>query len=179
MPPAAQARKQHRDESLSPALPDDIDRLAETILDEACRRSFVLATAESCTGGLLASLLTDVEGASHAFDRGFVTYTKAAKMELLGVPEDLLEAKGTVSPETAIAMAEGALQRSQAHISLSTTGFAGPAGPGDEAGLVHFACAREGRETLHRVEHFGDIGRGPTRIACMRTALEMMREMMR
>ena len=121
--------------SLSPALPDDIDRLAETILDEACRRSFVLATAESCTGGLLASLLTDVEGASHAFDRGFVTYTKAAKMELLGVPEDLLEAKGTVSPETAIAMAEGALQRSQAHISLSTTGFAGPAGPGDEAGL--------------------------------------------
>ncbi|MEC5293451.1 nicotinamide-nucleotide amidohydrolase family protein [Aurantimonas sp. C2-6-R+9] len=107
-----------------------------------------------------------------------MTYTEDAKIDLLGVPRMLLDEKGAVSREVAIAMAEGALDRSKADISISTTGFAGPASNGDEAGLVHFACARRGRETLHRVEHFGAVGRGPVRIACMRTALLMIREMM-
>lgn len=158
--------------------PDDLARLLEATLAEACDRSLLLATAESCTGGLLASLLTDVEGASHAFDRGFVTYTEAAKIEMLGVSEELLAEKGSVSMEVALAMAEGALKRSKADIAVSTTGFAGPAGPDDEIGLVWFACARRGRKTRHEAMHFGDIGRDPIRVASLRTALLMIREMM-
>ena len=138
----------------------------------------MLATAESCTGGLLASLLTDVEGASHAFDRGFVTYSVSAKIEMLGVPEELLAEKGSVSMEVAVAMAEGALQRSAADIALSTTGFAGPAGPDDEIGLVWCACARRGGETRRKAMHYGDIGRDPIRTECLRTALVMIRETM-
>ena len=158
--------------------PDDPQTLLEETLSRACDQSLLLATAESCTGGLLASMLTDVEGASHAFDRGFVTYTQSAKIDMLGVPEDLLANKGSVSMEVAVAMAEGALQRSKADIALSTTGFAGPAGPDDETGLVWFACARRGGETRHKVMHYGDIGRDPIRTACLRTALIMIRETM-
>lgn len=156
----------------------DLSGLLEETLSRACDRQLLLATAESCTGGLLASLLTDVEGASHAFDRGFVTYTEAAKTEMLGVPEDLLQAKGSVSMEVAVAMAEGALQRSKADIAVSTTGFAGPAGPDDEVGLVWFACARRGGATRHKVMHYGDIGRDPIRAGCVKTALFMIREAM-
>lgn len=166
-------------ETLSISLPNDVEQLTRQTLEEACEKSLTLATAESCTGGLLASLFTDVEGASHALDRGFVTYSEDAKTELLGVSRELLDEKGAVSREVAVAMAEGALARSKADITISTTGFAGSAGDDDEAGLVHFACARKGRETLHREEHFGDIGRGPVRINCMRTALQMIGEMMR
>ncbi|ORE88118.1 CinA family protein [Aurantimonas sp. 22II-16-19i] len=158
--------------------PADLERLLEETLSRACDRKLLLATAESCTGGLLASLLTDVEGASHAFDRGFVTYSEAAKTEILGVGQELLAEKGSVSMEVAVAMAEGALQRSRADIAVSTTGFAGAAGPGDEVGLVWFACARRGGETRHAVMHYGDIGRDPIRAECLRTALVMMREMM-
>ena len=135
----------------------------------------MFATAESCTGGMLASLLTDVQGVAHAFDRGFVTYSNEAKNELLGVPLDLIERVGAVSKEVAIAMAEGALERSRAHIAVSVTGFADS---GDEPGLVHFGCARAGRTTAHREERFGSIGRGPTRVECMRVAVEMMTEML-
>jgi nicotinamide-nucleotide amidase len=162
-------------EALEPAIPSDIDRLAERVLREACDRELMLATAESCTGGMLASLLTDVQGVSHVFDRGFVTYTNQAKNEMIGVPLDLIEAKTAVSKEVAIAMAEGALERSRAHIALSVTGYA-DAGP--EPGLVHFACARAGRRTAHREEHFGPGGRGATRIKCLHVALEMMTEML-
>lgn len=135
-----------------------------------------LATAESCTGGLLASLLTDVEGVSHAFERGFVVYSEEAKRELLGVPAALLAEHGAVSRPVALAMAEGALRASHARIALAITGFAGAGGPGDEAGRVHFACAVRGLDTRHREAHFGDIGRGPVRIACIRVALEMFAE---
>jgi nicotinamide-nucleotide amidase len=163
-------------ETLSPVLPDEVDTAARAVLRKACERELSLATAESCTGGLLASLLTDVEGVSSAFERGFVTYSEDAKCELLGIARDKVERCGAVSEEVAVAMAEGALASSHADIALSITGFAGPAGPDDEPGLVHFACARRGRATMHREEHFGDIGRGPVRIECMRVALKMLDE---
>jgi nicotinamide-nucleotide amidase len=135
----------------------------------------MLATAESCTGGMLASLLTDVPGVAHCFDRGFVAYTNAAKHEMLGVPAALIEAKGPVSRAVAVAMAEGALEKSRAYIALAVTGFADS---GSTPGLVHFACARTGRRTVHREEHFGPIGRGATRVQCIRVGIEMMAELL-
>ena len=162
-------------ETLSPVLPNRVEEATRRLLAKACERDLVLATAESCTGGMLASLLTDVPGVAHAFDRGFVTYSEEAKTEMLGVPADLIAAEGAVSRAVAIAMAEGALERSRAHITLSITGFADS---GDEPGLVHFACARSGRITAHREAHFGPIGRGATRIACMEVAIDMMSEML-
>lgn len=163
-------------ETLTAALPADIECSVAALLKEAARRDISLATAESCTGGLLASLLTDVEGASRAFERGFVVYSEDAKCELLGIAAERIRHCGAVSAEVAIAMAEGALARSRADIAVAITGFAGPAGPGDEPGLVHFACARRGGATRHREAHLGDIGRGPVRIACLRIALEMLGE---
>lgn len=165
-------------EALSIDLPEELERAVHDFLEAACERDLRLATAESCTGGMLASLLTDVEGSSHAFDRGFVVYTDEAKTALLGVPGVLIEEHGAVSKPVAIAMAEGALDKSDADIAFSVTGFAGPAGDGNEEGLVHFACARAGRETIHREAHYGAIGRGPVRIACMEAAIAMMGEML-
>ncbi|MGQ0590862.1 MAG: CinA family protein [Sphingosinicella sp.] len=162
-------------ETLSPALPDRLEEATRRLLAKACERELVLATAESCTGGLLASLLTDVKGVAHAFDRGFVTYSEQAKAEMLGVPETLIREKGAVSKEVAVAMAEGALARSRAHIALAITGFADS---GEEPGLVHLACARAGRITAHREAHFGPRGRGANRIAAMETGIEMMTEML-
>jgi nicotinamide-nucleotide amidase len=162
-------------ETLSPVLPNAVEEATRRLLAKACERELTFATAESCTGGMLASLLTDVQGVAHAFDRGFVTYSEEAKTEMLGVPADLIAGKGAVSKEVALVMAEGALARSNANIALSITGFADK---GDEPGLVHFACARAGRKTAHREEHFGPIGRGATRIECMRVAVEMMTEML-
>ena len=138
----------------------------------------MLATAESCTGEMLASLLAGVEGASHALDCGIVTSTAAAKTERLGMSEDLFQAKGSVSMEVAVAKADGALERSDADMAASTTGFAGPAGPGDEVGVVWLACASGGGETRHKAKHFGDIRRDPIRAGCMETALLMIREAM-
>jgi nicotinamide-nucleotide amidase len=162
-------------ETLSPVLPDETEEATRRLLEKACERDLSFATAESCTGGMLASLLTDVQGVAHAFERGFVTYTNEAKHEMLGVPMELLETKGAVSAEVAVAMAEGALARSRANIALSITGFADK---GEEPGLVHFGCARAGRRTHHREEHFGPVGRGATRVECMRVAIEMMTEML-
>lgn len=161
-------------ETLSPVLPNEIEDAARDVLTRACEAELKLATAESCTGGLLASLLTDVQGVSSTFERGFVVYSEDAKCELLHVARDKVERCGAVSQEVALAMADGALAASHADIALSITGFAGPGAPDDEPGLVHFACARKGRDTTHREAHFGDIGRGPTRIACLRVALEMI-----
>ena len=163
-------------ETLSPVLPDEVDRAARDVLAAACAQKLALATAESCTGGMLASLLTDVEGVSSTFERGYVVYSEDAKCDLLHIARDTVERCGAVSREVALAMADGALADSRADIALSITGFAGPGGPDDEPGLVHFACARTGYETAHREQHFGDIGRGPTRIECMRVALEMIGE---
>ena len=116
-------------ETLPGDLPNDVDETVMHVLKSACDQDIMIATAESCTGGLIASLLTDVTGCSHAFDRGFVVYTNDAKNQMLGVPEALLEDPGPVSEEVARAMAEGALAHSNAHLAVSITGFAGPAGP--------------------------------------------------
>lgn len=171
-----QNRETKSAETLSPILPEDVEDAAAAVLKAACEAELRLATAESCTGGLLASLLTDVEGASHAFERGFAVYSEDAKCELLGIRREQIDVCGAVSREVAIAMAEGAIEQSHADITLAITGFAGPSTEGDEAGLVHFAVARRNGATAHRVEHFGDIGRGPVRIKSLRVALEMMGE---
>lgn len=162
-------------ETISEDLPPGVEDGVERILRRACDMDLRIATAESCTGGLLASLLTDVLGCSHAFERGFVTYTDEAKHEMLGVPRDMLEAHGAVSGPVARAMAEGALRRSRAQVAVSITGYAGPAEDGEE-GLVHFACAREGRPTAHREAHFGPIGRGGVRRECLKAATAMIEE---
>jgi nicotinamide-nucleotide amidase len=163
-------------ETLSPALPDDVERLVTTVLKAACDRGLKLVTAESCTGGLLASLLTDVEGCGHAFERGFVPYTDEAKAQGLDVPPNLLRRLTAVSGPVAEAMVRGALARSRGDIAISITGFAGRGAPGEEPGLVFFCVLRRGAEARHHEAHFGDIGRGPVRLACLRQALEMLRE---
>ncbi len=155
-------------------LPDDLERSVRTLLEKACARSLSIATAESCTGGLLACLLTDVEGLSHAFERGFIVYSDDAKADMLGINRQLLRAEGAVSKAVALAMASGALAHGSADVVLAVSGFAGPAGADDEPGLVHFACARRGREPAHREEHFGDIGRSAVRVEAVRVALDMM-----
>jgi nicotinamide-nucleotide amidase len=161
-------------ETLSDSLPADVETLIRQVLKAACDQKVGLATAESCTGGLLASVLTDVEGCSHVFERGFVVYTDRAKSELLGVPAGLIAAQGAVSEAVARAMAVGAIIGSDADLALAITGFAGAAGPGDEAGRVHFALARREGDVTHVLRRFGDIGRGPCRLACLRQALQMM-----
>ena len=161
--------------TLSTALPDDVERAARDLLAAADDAGIGLATAESCTGGLLASILTDVEGRSSVFERGFVVYSPTAKCELLNLEEKMIDDCGVVSEEVARALAEAAVERSHAHLAVGITGFAGPGGPGDEEGLVHIAVAREGRETCHREMHYGAIGRGGVRIGVVRTALGMMR----
>lgn len=162
-------------ETLAESLPNETDALVEAVLKEACRQELMLVTAESCTGGLMASLLTDVTGSGHAFERGFVTYTNESKHELLGVPEDILEDPGPVSEVVARAMAEGALARSRGDVAVSITGFAGP-GQGAVPGLVHFATARRGGETRHRRCQFEEQDRAGVRLRCVDVALDMLRE---
>jgi nicotinamide-nucleotide amidase len=163
-------------ETLEPALPDHLDEQAERLMHAICDRELKLATAESCTGGMMAALMTDIEGCGHGFDRGFVTYSKEAKAEQLGIEPSLLEQNDAVSEIVARAMAEGALRRSHADIAVGVTGFAGPAAPGCEEGLVHFALARRNGETHHRVEHFGAVGRGAIRVESLKTMLEMIEQ---
>lgn len=162
-------------ESFSPLLPDDVEQLAEDVLVRANERGTSLATAESCTGGMLAALLTDVQGASGVFERGFVVYSDEAKCELLGLLQRDIDRCGAVSEEVAVAMAEGALARSRADIAVATTGYADD---GPEPGLVHFACASTAQPTRHREMRFGPIGRGPVRVESMRVALQMIDEVL-
>ncbi len=162
-------------ETLEPALPDHLDEQAGRLMHQLCDKKLRVATAESCTGGMLAALLTDIEGASHGFDRGFVTYTEASKHELLGIDPDILHKNEAVSEVVAKAMAEGALARSNADIALGVTGFAGPAGD-HEQGLVHMALARRDEPTMHRVEHFGALGRGPVRVNSLKIMLDMLEQ---
>ncbi len=162
-------------ETLTPILPAQVEQAADAVLARACDLDLPLATAESCTGGLLAALLTDVEGRSHIFERGFVVYAEQAKCDLLGIEPQLVDDCGAVSRDVAIAMAKGALAHSRAKLAVSITGFAGKTDEGEE-GLVHFACQREGRKVHHREEHFGAIGRDGVRIAALDVALEMMKE---
>ena len=115
-------------ETLSPVLPNETEEAARRLLSKAAERGLKLATAESCTGGMLASLLTDVQGVAHVFDRGFVTYSNEAKNEMIGVPMALIEDKGAVSRQVALAMAEGALAALQVDVAAAITGIAGPGG---------------------------------------------------
>lgn len=151
-------------------------RHAQLILASCREQKIKLATAESCTGGLIAACLTEIAGSSDVVDRGFVTYSNEAKRDLLGVPGDLIADYGAVSEPVARAMAEGALRNSQARISVSVTGVAGPGG-GTElkpVGLVHLASAREGRSILHEKCMFGDIGRSEVRIKALETAFMLL-----
>ncbi|MDW6022859.1 CinA family protein [Mesorhizobium sp. BAC0120] len=149
--------------------------LARQVL-EACRaHGVMLATAESCTGGMIAAALTDIAGSSDVVDRGFVTYSNEAKMEMIGVSKATLDAFGAVSGETAKEMAAGALARSRAGIALSVTGVAGPGGGSVEkpVGLVWFGLAMKGRDTAAERRLFEDNGRAFIRAESVRTALEM------
>jgi nicotinamide-nucleotide amidase len=149
---------------------------AITLLDMARSRKLRLAAAESCTGGLVAAALTDIPGSSDVFDRGFVTYSNAAKHDMLGVPQRLIEAHGAVSAEVARAMALGALERSLGDIAVAVTGVAGPGGGTIEkpVGLVHFACARRGGGVDHVERRFGPLPRAEIRAASVAQALDMM-----
>ena len=161
-------------ETLDPVLPERLSRHAQTVLEIACAKEVPIVTAESCTGGLLSALLTDVPGKSHIFERGFVAYSDQAKCDLLEVDRSQIERCGAVSREVAIAMAKGALRRSEKGVAVAITGFAGPGGEGDEEGLVHFACGRFGDDIAHREEHFGPVGRDRVRIAALAVALDML-----
>lgn len=165
-------------EALDGALPPGVDDLTQLVLREACERGLKLVTAESCTGGLLASLLTDIPGLSHAFERGFVTYTDEAKHQMLGVPTEVLEAEGAVSEAAARAMAEGAIGFSEGDVAVAITGYAEAPPEGGTAGLVHFASAVRHQPTQHEVHRFGDIGRAEVRLKCLEVALGMMRDRM-
>ena len=161
----------------APALPDGIDELSDLaarVLRAALSRKWCVVTAESCTVGLFASLLTDIEGLSSCFERGFVSYSPEAKAAMLGIERIEIERHGAVSREIALAMAKGALDYSRGDIAAAITGFAGPAGKQDEAGLVHIAVQVRGRPALHRECHFGHAGRDRTRHLAVRAALEMM-----
>jgi nicotinamide-nucleotide amidase len=163
-------------ETLEPALPDHLDEQAERLMHRLCDAGLTVSTAESCTGGMLAALLTDIEGAGHGFERGFVTYSKDSKAELLGIGPTVLDHNDAVSEAVARAMADGALKRSHSDIAVSVTGFAGPAGPGNEEGLVHMALARRNAPTLHREAHFGAIGRGAVRVKSLEAMLDMLEQ---
>jgi nicotinamide-nucleotide amidase len=150
--------------------------LAQRALEKARAQRLRIAAAESCTGGLVAAILTEIAGASDVFERGFVVYSNDAKTELLGVPEHAIAAHGAVSEAVASAMAEGAIKYANAQLSVAVTGIAGPGGGTAEkpVGLVHIAAAREGRETLHERHLFGDIGRTEIRLASVEAALRLL-----
>jgi nicotinamide-nucleotide amidase len=155
---------------------DELRHLAETVLARCRAKGWTLATAESCTGGMVAAALTDIAGASDIVERGFVTYSNRAKSELLGVPRELIEKHGAVSAETAAAMAKGALKNSPADISVSITGIAGPGGGSREkpVGLVHFAAASRDGRSLARRRLFGKIGRRRVRERSVAEALALL-----
>lgn len=162
----------------------DLDDLVSqgAALLQACRAAgLTLAAAESCTGGLIAAVLTEVPGASDVVERGFVVYSNRAKTDLLGVAPGLIEAHGAVSEAVARAMAVGALDRSPADLAVSVTGVAGPGGgtPGKPVGLVHLAAARRDGMMTHRELRLGDVGRSAIRRASVREAFALISSLIR
>ncbi len=151
---------------------------ARILLDAARRKGVHIATAESCTGGLIAALLTEIPGSSDVVDRGFVTYSNQAKQELLGVPTELLGAHGAVSEPVCRAMAEGALKNSRAQLSVAVTGVAGPGGGSAQkpVGLVYVAVAQGDGPVTIREYRFGDIGRDQVRLATVTEAIRLLRD---
>jgi nicotinamide-nucleotide amidase len=154
----------------------DLARAAARVLDLCRVRGLTVATAESCTGGLVAAALTEIAGSSDVVDRGFVTYSNAAKQDMLGVPVGILERHGAVSRETAEAMAKGALAHAPADLAVAITGIAGPGGGTTEkpVGLVHFAAAARDGRLIHRERRFGDVGRAEVRLRAVAEALAML-----
>lgn len=157
-----------------------LSALAADVLNAARVNSDLIATAESCTGGLVAAALTAVPGSSDVFDRGFVTYTNTAKSEMLDVPYWLIESRGAVSEEVARAMAGGALKRSNASLAVAVTGIAGPGGGSTSrpVGLVHLAAGRPDGPMQHAQLQLGDIGRTEIRQRSVEQALMMLQSLL-
>lgn len=149
---------------------------AESLLETLRHGGLTVVTAESCTGGLIAGLLTEIPGASDVVERGYVTYSNAAKCEAIGVPAALIAEHGAVSVEVARAMAQGALKHSRADIALAVTGVAGPGGGTDDkpVGLVHFAVARRGVSARTEERRFGALSRTAIRLATIEHALTLI-----
>ncbi|MFN7101784.1 MAG: CinA family protein [Pseudorhizobium sp.] len=158
--------------------PAEIEAQAAKIITFFKERQLMLSTAESCTGGLIAGVLTEIAGSSAVVDRGFVTYTNQAKVDLLGVLPATLDQFGAVSRETALQMVRGALYRSNADVAVAVTGIAGPGGgsPEKPVGLVYLAAASRAGRMIHREMRYGAIGRSAVRLATVGTALEMLME---
>lgn len=158
--------------------PTDIEAMAARIIAVFGARRLTLATAESCTGGLIVGALTEIAGSSTVVDRGFVTYSNQAKIDLLGVQHETLERCGAVSRQTAKEMVEGALTRSGCDVAVAVTGIAGPGGGSAEkpVGLVHLSAGSRLGPLLHREMRYGDLGRSEIRLATVHTALEMLLE---
>ncbi len=154
---------------------------AEALVAAYAQAGLRIVTAESCTGGLVAGLLTAVPGSSAVLERGFVTYSNEAKAEAIGVPADLIAAHGAVSEPVARAMAEGALAASRADVAVAITGIAGPGGgsAGKPVGLVHFGLAAKGHPLLHRERRFGDPGRAEIRRLAVEEALDLLELVLR
>lgn len=155
---------------------ETLEAQARQVIELCHSHGLTLATAESCTGGLIAACLTDVPGASSVFDRGFITYSNQAKTELLGVPTELIDQHGAVSEQVAREMAQGALVRAKTSIAVSVTGIAGPDGGTAEkpVGLVHIACARFEHPTVHTKCLFGPLTRKQIRLATVETAFALI-----
>ena len=154
----------------------DLEKRAGEIVRLYSERGLKIVTAESCTGGLVTGCLTAIPGSSAVVERGFVTYSNEAKIELLSVPAELIAAVGAVSAETAAAMAHGALSHSRADIAVSVTGVAGPGGGSAEkpVGLVHFACAARNQRPTLVEKRFGDVGRALVRQKSVEVALDLL-----
>jgi nicotinamide-nucleotide amidase len=157
----------------------ETQRAASALLERCKAKGLMLATAESCTGGLVAGALTDIAGSSAVVERGFVTYTNDSKQEMLGVPADTLARHGAVSRETAEAMAKGALAHAPADLAVSITGIAGPGGGSETkpVGLVHFAAASRCGQLMHCERRYGDVGRAEVRRRAVLEALSMLTEL--
>jgi nicotinamide-nucleotide amidase len=155
-----------------------LHRRAAALIEAYAARGWRVATAESCTGGLVAGLLTDIPGSSAVVERGFVTYSNEAKIELLGVPAELIRAHGAVSAPVARAMAAGALAHAPVEVAVAITGVAGPGGgsAAKPVGLVHFGLARRSGEVVHRDLRYGDLGRGAIRAAAVSEALALLED---
>ena len=160
---------------------DEIVDLAQKIIDHCIKKEIRIALAESCTGGLITAALTEIPGSSAVVDRGCVTYSNGAKMDILGVDRQTLAVEGAVSEDTAREMVAGALNTRQVHAAIAVTGIAGPGGGTKDkpVGRVHIAAGRIGFETQHKKCSFGDIGRSEVRQATVVTALKMLNQIVR
>jgi nicotinamide-nucleotide amidase len=159
----------------------ELKQRAAALLKAYEQKGLKIATAESCTGGLVAALLTEIAGSSAVVERGFVTYSNEAKTELIGVPANLIAAHGAVSEPVARAMAEGALRHSKADVAVGITGIAGPSGgtATKPVGLVHFGLAKRGMATAHLERRYGDLGRETVRLRAVEDALVLLEQAIR